>query len=244
MRVQLPVKPFKMYKTWFGRLLFIVACVFGTIMALCWLFNMLWWGAEVLPGLVYGMPQNERPSITQRKLIPPGRLTDIAVNDDSVFLLYASAGIVNVYSHEGEMMYSIYFPDQSNGSASLYASGSDLYYCNRWDNIWHIQDGAYRQYWEYTKEMERIEVLRARYPSHQDTICLYEDLRYEIRGQDVFCVQPDGTEQQFIDGLDILARLEFTSLWFIGFYSFVAVLVAFVVAAKVEETNCKRHKNA
>lgn len=211
------------YKTLPGRLLMILACAFAVIAFMLWLFNMIW-PAPILNGFFYGM-KNGEPAVAQRDLIPPGKLTDIAVNDESLFLLYATPGIVNAYDHDGAYQYSILFPYKSNGSASLFAAGNDLYYCNRWNDIWQIRSGVYQQMWEHDAGDDRAKKLEAAEPKHDDTRCIYGNIHYEINGQDVIRTDANGRVTVVVDGPALLGMMEFRIIWWF------AVLIAAIALA-------------
>ncbi len=209
--MRIPV-PCHRYQTIPGRLLGILAAGFMILALSAWLFNMLWPRPIVLQ-MIYGSTKDSLPSVTQRRLVPPGKLTDIAVNDESLFLLYASSGVVMAYSHEGEYQYTILFPYESNGSAMLFASGSDMYYCNRWEKVFYLKSGVYQQQWKLDAGEAKLAELRATDPQHQDTVCCHSDSRYEISGQNVERINSDGSINRIVEGPALLGFLEFTTVW-------------------------------
>jgi len=215
-----------------GRLMLILTCACGLLALGCWLFGMLWPRPLVLQ-LLYGRTA-DGPVVVHRDFCPPGKLTDIAVNDESLFLLYAAPGIVNAYSHEGEYQYSILFPYESNGSSSLYASGNDLYYVNRWNKVFHVQGRTFRQSWRLDEGQAKLRELQAAEPGHQDTQCWYGDERYVISGQNVDRVMPDGTKARIVDGPELLGLLESRTVWFGCLTFLVLTMILYVWTIRLD----------
>lgn len=200
------------YRTIPGRLLCCLAYACFALGFLCFFVNLLW-PSPILLGLCYGM-ENGEPTITQRSLPPLGKLSDVAVNDDSLFLLYQGLGVVNAYTHEGEYQYSILFPYHSKRSGVLYARGYELFYnVPHTRTVYQITNGAYHAVYQAEAGADKLAELQDAFPEHQDDRCLYGDAEYLIRGQDVFRRQADGTVQCIVDTPDALALLEFEWLW-------------------------------
>ena len=221
------------YQTLPGRLLGIVAAGFAVLALCAWAFCMLW-PRPLLLQLLYGKTGNGVPAITHRSMTPPGKLTDIAINDKSLFLLYATPGVVMAYSHEGAYQYTILFPYESNGSASLFADGDDLYYCNRWEKVFHLQSGVYQQVWAHDAGGEKLAELRAAAPEHQDTICWHGDDRYEISGQNVDRTDSQGAATRIVDGPELLGHFEFRSVWMCLLLSMLFAMTAFICSVRLD----------
>ena len=200
------------YRTIPGRLLCCLAYACFALGFLCFFVNLLW-PSPILLGFYYGM-EDGKPAIAQRSLPPLGKLSDVAVNDDSLFLLYQGLGVVNAYTHEGEYQYSILFPYHSKRAGVLYARGHELFYnVPHTRTVYQITNGAYHAVYQAEAGADKLAELQDAFPEHQDDRCLYGDAEYLIRGQDVFRRQADGTAQCIVDTPDALALLEFEWLW-------------------------------
>lgn len=234
MRIPIQTKPLKEHKTRLGKALILLMRGFVGLFLLLTLLQI------ALNGY-YSLHKGD-PVKSVKSMLGPGELTDIAINDESLFLLYATPGVVMAYSHDGVYQYAVQFPYDNNSSASLFASGNDLYYRNRWDSVWHMRGGVCQQVWTLEEGAEKLAELKAADPAHQDTVCWYGDVRYEIHGQDVLRILPDGTEECVVDGLEVLSLLEFRPLWMGAIYSLTGVILTSFGARKAEERQQKQNR--
>lgn len=227
------------YQTWPGRLMFALCCVCAAVCACCWLFGMV--GHQAIAGFIFrtGVPESQ-PALSYRDGVPPGKLTDIAVNDESLFLLYKASAVVRAFSHDGEYQYAVIFPKASNRSAELYANGTDMYYRGvSGSGLYHLQGGASIAKYKVNEDGYKTMVaqLRESEPEYQADVCRYGDVQYRIDGQDVLRIQPDGSEEKLIDGPEFPGLLESFPVW-AGMMLFGALAVAGWMASLRIERRC------
>lgn len=202
------------YQTWPGRLMFVLCCVCAVVCACCWLFGMV--GHQRIAGFIFrtGVPESQ-PALSSRDGVPPGKLTDIAVNDESLFLLYETSAVVRAFSHDGEYQYAVIFPNFSGRSGELYASGTDMYYRNvSGYGLYHLQGGTSMTKYEVNGDGYKALMAQLRESEYQADVCRYGDVQYRIEGQDVLRIQPDGTAETLIDGPEFPGLLESFPVWF------------------------------
>lgn len=232
------------YQTWPGRLMFALCCVCAAVCACCWLFGMV--GHQRIAGFIFrtGVPESQ-PALSSRDGVPPGKLTDIAVNDESLFLLYETSAVVRAFSHDGEYQYAVIFPNFSGRSGELYANGTDMYYRNvaGYGLLYQVKGDASITKYKGNEDGYKalIAQLRESEPEYQAEVCRYGDVQYRIEGQDVLRIQPDGTEEKLIDGPEFPGLLESFPSWF-GMMLFGALAVAGWMASLSLERRCRRKK--
>ena len=119
---------FYKHKTVHGWLMFALTCVCAVSFVFSWLFWMV--GHQRIAGILLGtgVPEKE-VFVSYRDVMPPGELSDVAVNDEGIFLLFETSAVVRAYDHSGRYRYSLIFSNldtltgRSEGSTTESGSG-------------------------------------------------------------------------------------------------------------------------
>ena len=236
---------FYKHKTVHGWLMFALTCVCAVIFVFSWLFWMV--GHQRIAGILLGtgVPEKE-VFVSYRDVMPPGELSDVAVNDEGIFLLFETSAVVRAYDHSGRYRYSLIFSNPSGRSGRLFAKENDLYYkkIEGYGYLYHLQSGECRARYDERDENGRklMSELQAADPSTKKGSCLYGGLQYSIDGQDILRISPDGVTETLINGPDFLGLLEHAQVWMCGMVFMFLTPVCWMASLSAEQKYAKKRK--
>lgn len=233
------------YTTVQGWLMFGLTCICAVIFVSCWLFWMV--GHQAIAGILLGTGVRENEAVVSyRDAVPPGKLSDVTVNEEGVFLLYETAAVVRAYSHDGVYQYSLMFSNPSGRSGQLYSTESDLFYHQvSGSGLYHVKSGIVqakhsRREESYSTLMTQLQTAE---PMKQKGCCWYDGLRYCIDGQDVLRICPSGTTEKFIDGPDFLGMLERAgAVWPCALIFMLMTPTCWIASQRLEQKYMKKTK--
>lgn len=233
------------YKTVQGWLMFALTCVCAAIFVSSWLFWMV--GHQRIAGILLGTGVPEKSVFaSQRDVMPPGELSDIAVNDEGVFLLFETSAVVRAYDHDGVYRYSLLFSNPSGRSGRLYAKENDLFYrqVQGYDYLYHLQSGVFRARYDERDESYNslMAQLQGTEPEKEKGVCWYGDVQYSIDGQDVMRIHPDGGIEKLIDGPEFLGMLEHSQVWLCDVVFMLLTPVCWMTSLRVDRKYAKPKK--
>lgn len=115
-------------------------------------------------------------------------ITQIVADEECLYVLYNSVHVVQVFTNEGEPLYSVGFFGHPNGRSDIAVRDGRLWICDRQHNVYEVQNGAFLNF--YPKES--AEELRRTLPFGRS------DSGYELRNGDVWLVT-EGEERCILD---------------------------------------------
>ena len=105
-------------------------------------------------------------------------ITQVVADDKYLYVLYNSVHTVQVFTIEGELLYSVGFFGHSNGRSDIAVRDGRLWICDRRHNIYELQEGDFLKFYP----QESAEELRRTLPFGRS------DLGYELRNGDLWMV--------------------------------------------------------
>lgn len=105
-------------------------------------------------------------------------ITQIVADEECLYVLYNSVHVVQVFTNEGEPLYSVGFFGHTNGRSDIAVRDGRLWICDRRYNVYEFQDGAFLNFYP----QESAEELRRTLPFGRS------DSGYELRNGDLWLV--------------------------------------------------------
>lgn len=134
-------------------------------------------------------------------------ITQIAADEENIYVLFGSYSVVQVYSPDGNYKYSVAVYNHNNGRTRIAAKNGSLYICDKQDNLYQIQNGEFINFWP--RENSREE---------RNTLSLNSsDPAYEVRGASVWFKPDDGENRCVIDRSGWITICQGSISWSIRF---------------------------
>lgn len=87
-------------------------------------------------------------------------LTDFAVHDNCIYLLFSGKGVVKCYKTDGTYLHSYYFTQITNGAMSFLCTDTSLYIESRQGNYYGMTNGVVTSFLHWDEDSDAIREIK------------------------------------------------------------------------------------
>ena len=205
--------------TVFLLVLFAICFVLGTI-SHCPPFNLI------------GKATKEQPYYFEDSSVRWSRISDFAVCEDKLYILFSDKGCMDCYNLDGTYLYSYAFDLGEKGKAELYVSNDLLYVKSRDLRFYRFQNGTFVDIFDVSAK-ELASVLDSLTTNKQQV----GDVSYNLRGSSIWCETPPGSEI-ILSRPGWMAVFQGSLLLIAGGVAFVLSCIALYFSRKKVNSSC------
>lgn len=143
------------HKRYYLRIAAMLALVFVLAMNMGCLFLY-----RTAPASLQGKATEGMPFSFVKNMRYFGEITDFAVCDNAMYVLYGGKSVLEVYSLDGEYRKSFFFDQCKNGKCSLIREDGRLFLEDRSHNLYQFQDGEFLRFHSWNLEEDTIWEIR------------------------------------------------------------------------------------
>ena len=148
-----------------------------------------------VPSFVQDKVNDEQPYYFSEGKIWYGELTEIAVSDDILYVLYDDKGIMECYDLDGNYLCSYGFPVIRNGKAAMQVIDNVLYVRSREGNVYSFSETQFLRFYSYMNDRAESNDI---FEKATDDNLSSAGVKYEIRGASVWREMPEAISEKVI----------------------------------------------